>query len=92
MKKTKKFKEGKEDPKEDSTSQNQRQRDNHKNKKKEKEPLFPFNKMIYQEKGENENNIHDYEMGSHQELNLGESESRVKKRTLREERDPGHEP
>lgn len=57
-----------------------------------KEPLFPFDKMPYQEKGENENDIHDYEMDSNQKLNLGESNGRLKKRNLGEERGAGHEP
>lgn len=56
------------------------------------EPLFPFDKMPYQEKSENENDLHDYEMGNQQELNLGESEKRTKKRTLKDERGAGHEP
>lgn len=60
----------------------------------DREPLFPFDKMTYQEKGEIEpgENLHDYEMGSDQKLNLGESASRQKKRTLRDERGAGHEP
>jgi hypothetical protein len=58
----------------------------------EKETLFPFNKMPFQEKGESENDIHEYDMGSDQELNLGESEERTKRRNLRDERGAGHEP
>lgn len=60
----------------------------------DKEPLFPFDKMTYQEKGQNDpaENLHDYEMGSDQRLNLGESPSRQKKRNLRDERGAGHEP
>lgn len=58
----------------------------------DKEPLFPFEKMPYQEKGENVADIHEYDMGSNQELNLGESEERTKRRTLGEERGAGHEP
>lgn len=57
-----------------------------------REPLFPFDKMPYQEKGENENELHEYEMGNDQELNLGESTERMKRRTLEEERGAGHEP
>ncbi|KIC72227.1 hypothetical protein [Candidatus Protochlamydia amoebophila] len=48
--------------------------------------------MIYQEKKENENDIHEYEMDADQELNLGESGPRLKKRSLRDERGVGHEP
>lgn len=59
-------------------------------KNESKAPLFPFDKMVYQEKGENENDIHEYDMRSDQELNLGESESRTKKRTLRDEKDTEH--
>ncbi len=63
-----------------------------KEENEDREPLFPFTKMPYQEKGENENDIHEYEMGSDQELDLGESEKRTKRRTLGEERGAGHEP
>ena len=55
-----------------------------------KEPLFPFDKMPYQEKGENE--IHEFEMGADQELDLGESDERMRRRNLGEERGAGHEP
>lgn len=60
----------------------------------EREPLFPFDKMTYQEKGEIEpsENLHEYEMGEDQKLNLGESPSRKKRRTLNDERGAGHEP
>ncbi len=97
MTKNKKFKSGEEGFEEVSTS-HENERDNGiadndiAQKDDSKEPLFPFDKMIYQEKGENENDIHEYDMGSHQELNLGESESRTKKRTLRDEKGVGHEP
>ncbi|WP_075883552.1 hypothetical protein [Candidatus Protochlamydia sp. W-9] len=64
-----------------------------KTKKKQLEkPFLPFDKMIYQEKKENENDIHEYEMDADQELNLGESGPRLKRRSLRDERGAGHEP
>lgn len=81
-----------EDSQKDSTSQENNLDKDTAAKDESKAPLFPFDKMVYQEKGENENDIHDYELGSDQELNLGESESRTKKRTLRDERGAGHEP
>lgn len=40
----------------------------------------------------NENDIHEYEMDADQELNLGESGPRLKRRSLRDERGVGHEP
>ena len=52
--------------------------------------LFPFDKMPYQAKSENE--IHDYETNRQEELELGETPKRTQKRTLGEEREAGHEP
>lgn len=93
MSKNKEFRDEKDDSQEDSTSQQDNLNDDQTGDKDEsEEPLFPFDKMIYQEKGENENEIHKYDMGSDQELNLGESESCTKKRTLRDEKGAGHEP
>lgn len=57
-----------------------------------KEPLFPFDKMFYQEMDENIGETINYEMGSDEELNLGESDKRAKKRSLKDERGAGYEP
>jgi hypothetical protein len=57
-------------------------------KKPEPPPHFPFNKMPYQQ--DTDEQLKDYE--SDEELDLGESEKRMRRRTLREERNPGHEP
>ena len=61
-----------------------------KDKKKDESspPRFPFDKMPYQ--NDDDEQLKDYE--SDEELDLGESEKRKRKRTLREERDAGHEP
>jgi hypothetical protein len=60
----------------------------------DREPLFPFDKMTYQEdvQAEPGESLHEYEMDNNQRLNLGESPSRLKRRSLDDERGAGHEP
>jgi hypothetical protein len=57
-----------------------------------KEPFFPFKKMPWQEKGESGEELEEFDLDSSQELDLGESELRNRRRTLDEERGAGHEP
>lgn len=63
-----------------------------KHKKDEQPPHFPFDKMPYQEKGESGEELSEYEMESDEELDIGESENRMRHRNLGEERGAGHEP
>ena len=62
-----------------------------KDKNKDKGPRYPFDKMPYQEKEESLQQEYD-DLKPDEELDIGESESRQKKRTLRDERGAGHEP
>ncbi len=61
-------------------------------KNKSKQPKFPFDKMPHQEKSESGEELSEYEMEANEELDLGESESRKRKRTLDDEKNAGHEP
>lgn len=57
-----------------------------------KGPYFPFKKMPFQEKGESDHELHEYDLESTEELDIGESDKRQRRRTLRDERDAGQEP
>lgn len=63
-----------------------------KKSRKEEKPFFPFEKTPYQTKKGTDKNLNDYSLDSSQELDLGESELRKKHRSLKDERNPGHEP
>lgn len=65
-------------------------KDTDKNKENKDLPHFPFHKMPFQEKEESEEALHDYD--SDEELDLGESPKRQKKRMLRDEDQAGREP
>lgn len=61
-----------------------------KNKQEEGNPHFQFDKMPYQQ--DDDEQLKDYEMDSTEELDIGESEKRMRRRTLQDERNAGHEP
>jgi len=63
-----------------------------KKRTKKNQPNFPFDKMPYQEKEESGEELQEFDIDSEQELDLGESDLRNRKRTLKDEQDAGNKP